>query len=127
MVSKFNQEVLHNKPPIDIMRAEVRMHTLKIRPHAGDVFHLNMGNDQFIGALWSILKLDEYVQKSAKYLRRNEIPTFFHLMAQYREKLQDQINAVDMRLPHVKKQKGENLVTIEIFRDIVGKGHKRKA
>jgi hypothetical protein len=120
VVSKFNEEVMKNKPSVDTMKIEIRMNALKIRPYAGDVFHLNMSNTQFIDALWSILKLEEYVLKTEKKLPRKEVMTFYQLMGQYREKLQEQINRVDMRLPHIKKQGIENPVTIEIFRDARG-------
>ncbi len=94
------------------------MNALKIRPYAGDVFHLNMANSHFIDILWSILKLEEYLGKAEKELPKGEIRTFYQLMKQYRDKFQEQINRIDMRLPHIKSQGIENPVTVEIFRDL---------
>ena len=117
VVSKFDLEVIKNKPSLDTMKTEIRMNALKIRPYAGDVFHLNMSNTQFINALWSILKLEEYVQQTEKKISSNEISAFYQFMGQYRSQLQDQINGIDMRLPHIKTQGIENRVLLEIYRD----------
>ena len=94
------------------------MSALKIRPYAGDVFHLNMANKHFIDVLWSILKLEEYLGRAEKELAKKDVRTFFQIMRQYREKLQDQINRIDLRLPHIKSQGINNPVTMEIFRDL---------
>jgi hypothetical protein len=118
MVAEFRNTVVNNKPPTRTMEQEIRMNALKIRPYAGDVFHLNMANSHFIGTLWSILKLEEYLGKAEKELPKKEVRTFYQLMRQYREKFQEQINRIDMRLPHIKSQGIENPVTVEIFRDL---------
>lgn len=118
MVAQFRNEVLGNKPSTHVMEQEIRMNALKIRPYAGDVFHLNMANKQFIDVLWSILKIEEYINKAHKGLSKKEVRTFYQLMKHYREKFQEQINRIDMRLPHIKSQGIENPVTVEIFRDL---------
>ncbi len=126
MAAQFRNEVLANKPPTRTMEQEIRMNALKIRPYAGDVFHLNMANKHFIDILWSILKLEEYVEKAEKKLPKEEVRTFYQLMRQYRDRFQEQINRVDMRLPHVKSQGIENPVTVEIFRDLGKSPGKRR-
>jgi hypothetical protein len=126
MAAQFRNEVLTNKPPTRTMEQEIRMNALKIRPYAGDVFHLNMANKHFIDILWSILKLEEYVEKAEKKLPKEEVRTFYQLMRQYRDRFQEQINRVDMRLPHVKSQGIENPVTVEIFRDLGKSPGKRR-
>lgn len=126
MVARFRDEVLTRKPSTRIMEQEIRMNALKIRPYAGDVFHLNMANKNFIQVLWSILKLEEYLGKAEKSLPKKEMVTFYRLMKQYREKFQEQINRIDMRLPHIKSQGIENPVTVEIFRDLGGSSRKRR-
>lgn len=101
------------------------MNALKIRPYAGDVFHLNMSNEQFIEALWSIVKLEEYMFQSEKQLSRRQAYIFFQMMRQVKDSFQEQINRIDMRLPHVKTQGIENPVTMEIFRELAS-SHKKK-
>lgn len=117
MVAQFRHEVLNHKPSVHAMEQEIRMNALKIRPYAGDVFQLNMANKHFIDILWSILKLEEYSGRAEKELPKKDVHTFHQIMRQYRDKLQDQINRIDMRLPHIKSQGINNSVTIEIFRE----------
>ena len=118
MVAQFRHEVLSHKPPTRAMEQEIRMNALKIRPYAGDVFQLNMANSHFIDVLWSILKLEEYLGRAEKELPKKEIQTFYQIMRPYRIKLQDQINRIDLRLPHIKSQGIHDPVTMEIFRDL---------
>lgn len=100
------------------------MNALKIRPHAGDVFHVNMGNKLFIDVLWKVLKWEEYVDQGEKLLSKKEFEIFLRLMYAYREKLQEQINTVDIRLPHLKSKGVDVPVAIEIFRE--SKSHKTR-
>lgn len=102
------------------------MSALKIRPYAGDVFHLNMANTRFIDMLWSMLKLEEYLVRADKLLSKEDARTFYQAMRQYRENLQQEINRIDMRLPHVKSQKDTNPVAMEIFHDIGARKRKKR-
>jgi len=108
------------------MKKDIQMNTLKMRPYIGDVFHLNMTDSQFIDTLWSILKLEEYVLDVEKKIKKSDINVFYQMMKQYRDKLQDKINRIDMRLPHIKSQGIQNPVTIEIFRDLTAQKNKRR-
>ncbi len=126
MVAEFRDKVVNNKPSTRAMEQDIRMNALKIRPFAGDVFHLNMANSHFIGVLWSILKLDEYLGKAEKDLPKKEVKTFYQLMRTYRNQFHEQINRIDMRLPHIKSQGIENPVTVEIFRDLGETSRKRR-
>lgn len=126
LAAQFREEVIQKKPSLDHMKTEIQMNALKIRPFVGDVFHLNMSNRQFIEALWSILKLEEYVEKSSRSLASKDAIVFYNLMKQYKNKFQEQINRIDMRLPHIKQQGLENPITIEIFRDIKSLRQKRR-
>lgn len=108
------------------MKKDIQMNALKMRPYMGDVFHLNMTDSQFIDALWSILKLEEYMISVEKKLKKGESKIFYQMMKQYRDKLQAKINQIDMRLPHIKSQGIQNPVTIEIFRDLNTTKNKRR-
>lgn len=101
------------------------MSALKIRPYAGDVFHLNMSNAHFINTLWSMIKLEEYLDRADRVLTKTDVKIFAQAMRQYRDKLQEQINQIDMRLPHLKSQRSTNPVAMEIFRDLT-RSRKRK-
>ncbi|MFO0703873.1 MAG: hypothetical protein U0525_04070 [Patescibacteria group bacterium] len=125
LAAKFKKEVLEAKPHIKIMKDEIQMNKLKVRPFAGDLFQLNMANPQFISNLWGLLKLEEFVMHAENVLPADEADLFFKLMTQYREELQSDINKVDLRLPHL-KTKGVNVpVTMEIFRDVAKRKKRR--
>jgi hypothetical protein len=116
--ANFQLEVLNRKPSITTMQSDIRMNRLKIRTYVGDVFSLNMAGASFIEALWSLIKLEEYVHQTARLLPKKEHEVFYRLMRQYREKLQDELNRVDMRLPHIKaKHIKDTPISLEIYRD----------
>lgn len=126
MVAQFHQVVFSQKTHPKIMEQEVRMSMLKVRPHAGDVFHLNMGNKQFIDVLWKVLKWEHFMEQGEKILSKNEFVVYQRLMGKYRETLQDQINRVDIRLPHLKSKGVDVPVALEIFRDFNRKNLQRR-
>ncbi len=125
LAAKFKKEILDKKPHQNVMRDEIRMNTLKVKPYAGDLFQLNMANPHFISSLWGLLKLEEYVTQSEKILPDNEIDLFFRIMHQYRQELQVDINKVDLRLPHIKAKGIKSAFTMEIFRELPKKKKRR--
>lgn len=114
-IAQFRLQVLDQKPSIQQMKKDILMKHLQIRPYVGDVFSLNMSNHEFIDALWSIIKLDEFVELAARKLPRREAMTFINMSNQFRERFQQTINQVDMRLPHMKKEPDQP-IAIEIFK-----------
>lgn len=125
LAARFKKEILEKRPNPQDMRDEIRMNALKIRPFAGDLFSLNMTNPKFISTLWGLLRLEEYVAEAESKLPNHEIDLFFKLMRQYKDSLQNDINKIDLRLPHL-KSKGVNVpITMEIFRDLPKRKKKR--
>jgi hypothetical protein len=117
-VAQLNLSILKQKPTISQMKRDIQMNRLRIKPHMGDVFSLNMSNDQFIEALWSIIKIDEYIENTVDKLPRKEIDMFYQMSSYFRQQFQDTLNRIDMRLPHMKSRPTEQPVAIEIFRDM---------
>jgi len=117
-VAQLNLSILKQKPSVSQMKRDIQMNRLRIKPHMGDVFSLNMGNDQFIEALWSIIKIDEYIENTVDKLPRKEIDMFYQMSSYFRQQFQDTLNRIDMRLPHMKSRPTEQPVAIEIFRDM---------
>ncbi len=117
-VAQLNLSILKQKPTIQQMKRDIQMNRLRIKPHMGDVFSLNMGNDQFIEALWSIIKIDEYIENTVDKLPRKEVDMFYQMSSYFRQQFQDTLNRIDMRLPHMKSRPTEQPVAIEIFRDM---------
>lgn len=123
-VAQLNLSILKQKPTISQMKRDLQMNRLLIRPHMGDVFSLNMGNDQFIDALWSIIKIDEYIENTVDKLPRKEVDMFYQMSSYFRQQFQDTLNRIDMRLPHVKSRGTEQPVAIEIFRELRKSKHR---
>lgn len=117
-VAQLNLSILKQKPSVSQMKRDIQMNRLRIKPHMGDVFSLNMGNDQFIEALWSIIKIDEYIENTVDKLPRKEVDMFYQMSSYFRQQFQDTLNRIDMRLPHMKSRPTEQPVAIEIFRDM---------
>ncbi len=117
-VAQLNLSILKQKPSVSQMKRDIQMNRLRIKPHMGDVFSLNMGNDQFIDALWSIIKIDEYIENTVDKLPRKEVDMFYQMSSYFRQQFQDTLNRIDMRLPHMKSRPTEQPVAIEIFRDM---------
>lgn len=117
-VAQLNLSILKQKPTISQMKRDIQMNRLRIKPHMGDVFSLNMSNDQFIEALWSIIKIDEYIENTVDKLPRKEVDMFYQMSSYFRQQFQDTLNRIDMRLPHMKSRPTEQPVAIEIFRDM---------
>ena len=117
-VAQLNLSILKQKPSVTQMKRDIQMNRLRIKPHMGDVFSLNMGNDQFIDALWSIIKIDEYIENTVDKLPRKEVDMFYQMSSYFRQQFQDTLNRIDMRLPHMKSRPTEQPVAIEIFRDM---------
>ena len=117
-VAQLNLSILKQKPTISQMKRDIQMNRLRIKPHMGDVFSLNMSNDQFIEALWSIIKIDEYIENTVDKLTRKEIDMFYQMSSYFRQQFQDTLNRIDMRLPHMTSRPTEQPVAIEIFRDM---------
>ncbi|MEI7653529.1 MAG: hypothetical protein WCJ70_04645 [bacterium] len=115
-VAELKLQILEHKPTPQYMRRDIQMSSLLIRPQVGDVFTLNMGNDQFIDALWSILKIDEFVGDTVRKLPRKDVELFYKLSNHVRQTYQDTLNRVDMRLPHLKEKGTVQPIAIEIFR-----------
>ena len=117
LAAQFKNEMILNKPTLSTMRREIQMNSLKIRPFAGDVFHLNLANSAFIEALWGVLKVEEYVHAYERQVARKELDVFYRLMNTFYHSYQEKLNQIDMRLPHIKSKGVQEPISLEIFRD----------
>jgi hypothetical protein len=117
-MARLQLEILKHKPTTQQMRKDIQMSSLSVRPQMGDIFTLNMANDQFIEALWSIITIDEFVSKNLSTISRKDHELFIRLTNHVRNSFQDALNRTDMRLPHVKERQSvsNQPIAIEIFR-----------
>jgi hypothetical protein len=92
----FQQEILTKKPAHEQMYHEVRMMNFKVRPVAGDMSQLDFGNSEFIDALWSIGKLDEFFRNEVERISKEEKKVFFDLVDEMRTNFQMQLNRANI-------------------------------
>ena len=77
IVSKFQKNILENKPSDDQMYQDVRMMKFKVKPVLGDISILNLKNNTLIEILWSLGKIDEFFQNQSDKLDDTEREVFY--------------------------------------------------
>jgi hypothetical protein len=114
-IKLFQQRTLTNKPSKDEMISEVRMMNFKVRPVYGNISKLDFTNNDFINALWSLGKLDEFFKEEFPQVEDEERDVFFKLVDDMRVSLQQKLN----HAYKTKKTPKENKVffEIEIYKD----------
>ena len=97
IVSKFQKNILENKPSDDQMYQDVRMMKFKVKPVLGDISILNLKNNTLIEILWSLGKIDEFFQNQSDKLDDTEREVFYKLLDTIYENYQDRLNTVDLK------------------------------
>lgn len=97
------------------------MMKFKIKPIQGEVSDLDMKNDKFIEALWSIGKMEEIFEKNYLKIsiknRETALRVFTHLYKQFQAKM----NLVDLKSENPNKT--DLQFEIEIFKEINSKSN----
>ncbi|MEO6509308.1 MAG: hypothetical protein ABIO02_05115 [Patescibacteria group bacterium] len=101
IVSRFQKNILENRPPDDQMYQEVRMMKFKIKPVLGDISILNLRNNNLIEILWSLGKIDEFFQNQSENLNDGEKEIFYKLLDDIYERYQDQLNMIDLKKENI--------------------------
>lgn len=123
VIADFQKKIIENKPSVEAMYEEVRMMHFKIRPLQGDLSQLNLKEEKFIEILWSLGKLDEFFQRQYKKLNsRNQKEVFFKFFDNLYEKLQTQLNKLDLKA--AKELNLSATIEMEIFKE---KNFRKKA
>ncbi len=114
-IKLFQQRTLTNKPSKDEMISEVRMMNFKVRPVYGNISKLDFTNNDFINALWSLGKLDEFFKEQFPQVDDEERDVFFKLVDDMRVSLQQKLN----HAYKAEKTPKENKIffEIEIYKD----------
>lgn len=116
VIADFQKKILENKPSTQEMYEEVRMMHFKIRPLQGDLSQLNFKEEKFIEILWSLGKLDEFFHRQYKKLNsRNQKEVFFKFFDGLYEKLQTQLNKLDLKT--AEKLSLSATIEMEIFKE----------
>lgn len=91
-IKLFQQRTITNTPTIEEMLSEVRMMNFKVRPVYGNISKLNLSNKEFINALWSLGKLDEFFKDEFPSVEDEDRDIFFKLIDDIRVSLQQKLN-----------------------------------
>ena len=115
-IQEFQQAILSKKPEAQDMFHEVGMMNFKIHPVRGDISDLDFGKPEFIDALWSLGKLDEFFNAEYYHMKDHEQDVFYRLIEEMRSNLQQQLNKVNIsavEFPERPKKRFE----VEIVKD----------
>jgi len=112
----FQQEILTKKPPHQEMYHQVQMMNFKVRPVVGDMSQLDFSNSEFIDALWSIGKLDEFFRTEFKHTSREEKKVLFNLVSAMRSNFQMQLNRANIVSSRVSNEK-RSIFEVEIIKE----------
>lgn len=115
MLTTFQKTILQKKPSVREMVQEVQMMKYKIKPLYGDISVLDFKNSQFVEALWSLGKLDEFFQNNVDQLETTEQEVFFRLINEMRTDLQNDLNKANLK-PH-KIKNNQSVFEIEIYKE----------
>lgn len=115
-IKDFQLSVLAKKPTAQDMMHEVRMMNFKIRPLSGNVTDLDFGNMDFIDALWSLGKLDEFFRTEYQNVTDEEQDAFFRLVDDIRLNFQQQLNKANIATVEF-EEAPKQMFEVEIIKD----------
>jgi hypothetical protein len=114
-IRSFQQTTLAKKPTLDEMISEVRLMNFKIRPVSGNISTLDFKNMEFIDALWSLGKLDEFFRIEFQNIEDNDKDIFFRLVEEMRTNLQQRLNKSQLIKTVTREE--QLFFEIEIFKE----------
>ncbi len=91
-IKLIQQRTTTNRPTVEEMMSEVRMMNFKVRPVYGNISKINLSNSDFINALWSLGKLDEFFKDEFPNVEDDDREVFFKLVDDMRVSLQQKLN-----------------------------------
>lgn len=115
LLREFQKNVLENTPSVEKMSEEIIMMSFKVRPLQGDIGAIDLKNTRFIETLWSLGKLDEFLQREAPRLNRQGKKIFFQYLGDIHSHLQERFNQLSLKPERIKN--APPIFEMEIFRD----------
>lgn len=116
MIHQFQKNIQEQKPSFNEMSREVSMMKYKIRPVEGDISILNFKSPEFIEALWSLGKLDEFSRQYAEKINPEDENTFIRLIEEIRYRLQQDLNKANIN-PTLHLQPAQFVFEMEIYKE----------
>ena len=119
LVTSFQAQI-KNKPPLPQMSTELRMMKFKIRPIQGDFSAVDLKDEDFIRALWSLGKLDEFFQKEIVRLTKRERQIFIKIFDDLYHRYQQELNRVNIYKGRPASEENK-VLEMEIFKEGTGR------
>jgi len=116
-IKEFQEELLVKKPDIQQMVHEVRMMNFKVRPINGNISDLDFSNMEFIDALWSLGKLDEFFRKEAPVISNAEKSVFFRIVNDLRVEMQHRLRSANIDSAKSPQKNMAGVFELEIIKD----------
>ncbi len=117
-IKHFQTTVLSKRPAPHAMMHDIRMMNFKIRPLSGEIADLDFKNPEFIGALWSLGKLDDFFRQEFSKLPEQEQELFFKLVDELRYGFQQQINTSSVSSSQPSLDDLHNHFEVEIIKEM---------
>lgn len=121
-IQNFQRSVLSKKPAAEDMIHEVRMMNFKVHPVTGDISDLDFSNTEFIDALWSLGKLDEFFRAEYFEMKDREQDVFYRLVQDMRSNFQQKLNKANITAIEF-AERPKRIFEIEIVKDTNWKIH----
>ncbi len=121
-IQNFQRLVLSQKPSAEDMIHEVRMMNFKVHPVTGDISDLDFSNTEFIDALWSLGKLDEFFRAEYFGMKDREQDVFYRLIEDMRTNFQQKLNKANIAAIEF-AERPRKTFEIEIVKDTNWKIH----
>ncbi|QQS44360.1 hypothetical protein IPM65_02045 [Candidatus Roizmanbacteria bacterium] len=115
-IRDFQLTILSKKPASQEMMHEVRMMNFKLRPLSGNVSELDFSNFDFIDALWSLGKLDEFFREEYNNVSDDEKDAFYRLVDDIRFNFQQQLNKANIASIDF-EESPKHMFEVEIIKD----------
>jgi len=113
VLTEFEQTVLRRKPTMEQMIRDVSLMKFRIKPIQGEVSRLNFQNREFIEAVWSLGKLDEFYHEKVVFLPDKDKSQFSHYFDSFHKRLQDELNHLNLKR---EDDPETSALTMEIFK-----------
>lgn len=116
-IKRFQEDILEKKPSFEDMVSDVNMMNFKIRPVAGNIADLDYANIDFIDALWSLGKLDDFFKAESNKIDKTEKDTFFRMVNSLRINFQNKLKRANIHDDEKEKPGLMQFFEIEIIKD----------
>lgn len=121
-VLRFKDLVLEKRPSKKQMIKDLSVMSFKIKPLSGDITRLKFDDPDFVYALWSLGKLEEFTFSQIKNLVDEEAEIFFKIVDTIRAGLEQKMGQASFP-KIIKGRRKKTRFEVEIIREVETKIH----